>query len=143
MVYTTAIELLERWTRDCLKRKKSLATVLSSKKIDAYLQRYISGIDASRIVTDFEYNSELQKIALNIWVDESTIKGELPEYLVEWLKVNHKENKTFAQIFRRFRFQSFIHKNFKAVSVKDATAAYMNKDMQTLMAKAWLGNIND
>lgn len=138
MIKTTAIELLTKWAKSCKKWNKSLASALSIKALDEYIQRYISGIDASRIVTDFEHNPELQKVVLDFWVNNHSAEGELPDYLVGWLKHNYESEKTFVQVFRRFRFQSFIHKNFKDVPVKEATAAYMNKDNQVLMAKMWL-----
>lgn len=138
MIKTTAIELLTKWAKSCKKRNKSLASALSIKALDEYIQRYISGIDASRIVTDFEYNSELQKVVLDFWVNNHSAEGELPTYLAGWLKHNYESEKTFVQVFRRFRFQDFVYKNFKDVPVKEATAAYMNKDNQVLMAKMWL-----
>lgn len=138
MIKTTAIELLTKWAKSCKKRNKPLSSALSIKALDEYIQRYISGIDASRIVTDFEHNPELQKVVLDFWVNNHSVEGELPDYLVGWLNHNYESEKTFVQVFRRFRFQSFIHKNFKGVPVKEATAAYMNKDNQVLMAKMWL-----
>lgn len=134
------------WIELCKEKEKSLDHALSLYFLSDFLSLDLYEADVNKLLDEFQNDSNCQNAFAKEWAKSISLQKEgleLPVYLKDWVLSCYNNYKLFKEIFYSSKYQLFIYENFYPfVTVEQATIAMNDDDIQTLIAKEWVGLCN-